>query len=549
MAPDYLALKQNMAAAEADPHVDTGPAAIALVQQWLARHENEIIERRLASPSDFNGTMIQWFHWYGEADGSHWRRLSLEAANLAAAGFTAIWLPPAYKGSGPADVGYGVYDLYDLGEFDQRGTIRTRYGTKGEYLAAVQACHQAGLQVYADVVFNHKIGADSPEDFGATPFDPANRNQRLGDERPIQAWTNFRFEGRQGRYSDLIWHWYHFDAVDHNLLDRSLKAIWKVHGADFEHNVDLEKGNYDYLMGCDLNINHPEVRAELKAWGEWTLDTVGVDGFRLDAIKHIASDFFIDWIGHMERHANRDLFVVGEYWSNKLESLSWYAANSGGLMSLFDAPLHYNFHAASTSGGQFDMQRLLNGSLMQTMPLLAVTLVDNHDTQPLQALESAVEPWFKPLAYAVILLRDQGYPCVFHADYYGAQYRDQRHGQEISISLASHRQLIDRFLLARCHCAYGAQYEYFDHFNCIGWTRLGTPNHPRAMAVLMSDGDAGWKWMDVGKAHTVFRDLSGHLQGAITTNADGWAQWRCLGGSVSVWVEQELVTQLGLVLD
>jgi alpha-amylase len=347
----------------------------------------------------------------------------------------------------------------------------------------------------------------------------------------------------------LIWHWYHFDAVDHNLLDQGMAAIWKVHGADFEHNVDLEKGNYDYLMGCDLNINHPEVRSELKTWGEWTLDTVGVDGFRLDAIKHIASDFFIDWIGHVEQHAQRDLFVVGEYWSNKLESLSWYAANSGGRMSLFDAPLHYNFHAASTSGGQFDMQRLLNGSLMQTMPLLAVTLVDNHDTQPLQSLESTVEPWFKPLAYAVILLRDQGYPCVFHADYYGAQYGERRHGQEISIDLASHRVLIDRFLRARSKCAYGAQYEYFDHFNCIGWTRLGTPNHPRAMAVLMSDGDAGWKWMEVGKAHTVFRDLSGHIQDAITTNGDGWANWRCLGGSVSVWVEQELITELGVVLD
>ena len=549
MAPDCFALKQSMAAAEADPQVDTGQAAVALVQQWLDRYESEIIGRRLESPSEFNGTMIQWFHWYGEDDGGHWRRLGQEAGNLAAAGFTGIWLPPAYKGSGPTDVGYGVYDLYDLGEFDQKGTIRTRYGTKQEYLAAVQACRQAGLQVYADVVFNHKIGADSPEDFGATPFDPANRNQGLGDERTIRAWTNFRFEGRRGHYSNLIWHWYHFDAVDHNLLDQGMAAIWKVHGADFEHNVDLEKGNYDYLMGCDLNINHPEVRSELKTWGEWTLDTVGVDGFRLDAIKHIASDFFIDWIGHVEQHAQRDLFVVGEYWSNKLESLSWYAANSGGRMSLFDAPLHYNFHAASTSGGQFDMQRLLDGSLMQAIPLLAVTLVDNHDTQPLQSLESTVEPWFKPLAYAVILLRDQGYPCVFHADYYGAQYGERRHGEDISIDLASHRFLIDRFLLARSKCAYGAQYDYFDHFNCIGWTRLGTPSHPRAMAVLMSDGDAGWKWMEVGKAHTVFRDLSGHIQGAITTNGDGWANWRCLGGSVSVWVEQELITELGVGLD
>jgi hypothetical protein len=41
----------------------------------------------------------------------------------------------------------------------------------------------------------------------------------------------------------------------------------------------------------------------------------------------------------------------------------------------------------------------------------AVTLVDNHDTQPLQALEAPVEDWFKPIAYAFILLRKDGYPA------------------------------------------------------------------------------------------------------------------------------------------
>jgi hypothetical protein len=45
----------------------------------------------------------------------------------------------------------------------------------------------------------------------------------------------------------------------------------------------------------------------------------------------------------------------------------------------------------------------------------------NHDTQPLQALESVVEPWFKPLAYAFILLRREGYPCLFLPDYEGAR--------------------------------------------------------------------------------------------------------------------------------
>lgn len=76
--------------------------------------------------------------------------------------------------------------------------------------------------------------------------------------------------------------------------------------------------------------------------------------------------------------------MVGEYWSYNLPSLSWYVANTGGGMHLIDAPLHHNLHLASRSGGHCDMGRLLDGSLMQTMPLLAVTLVENHDTQLLR---------------------------------------------------------------------------------------------------------------------------------------------------------------------
>ena len=44
--------------------------------------------------------------------------------------------------------------------------------------------------------------------------------------------------------------------------------------------------------------------------------------------------------------------------------------------------------------------------------------MDNHDSEPGQALESFIENWFKPLAYALILLRKGGLPCVFYGDYY-----------------------------------------------------------------------------------------------------------------------------------
>ena len=73
-----------------------------------------------ASPRPKNGTIMQYFQWYTPNDGNHWKTIKAQANAIAQAGFTALWLPPAYKGSsGSNDVGYGVYDMFDLGEFDQ----------------------------------------------------------------------------------------------------------------------------------------------------------------------------------------------------------------------------------------------------------------------------------------------------------------------------------------------------------------------------------------------------------------------------------------------
>lgn len=510
------------------------------LQEWLTINSSKIVERK--PKTQFNGTMMQTFHWYINPDGSHWNTLKSQVDELTNAGFTALWLPPAYKGIGGGyDVGYGVYDLFDLGEFDQKGSIRTKYGTKDEYVNLVKTARNAGLQIYADIVFNHKMAADFEEEFDAIPFDFNDRNRSLGDSRKIKSWTGFDFPARGDKYSSMKWRWWHFDSVDYNSYDPNFKAVWRIAGKNFDTKVDLQKGNYDYLMGCDLDMNHPEVIGELKYWGEWVLNTVGVDGFRLDAIKHINGDFFTEWLKHLENYAQRDLFCVGEYWTYDLGTLSWYIGNAGGQINLFDAPLHNNFHQASKAGNSYDLRTILDGTMMKHLPLFAVTLVENHDTQPLQALESVVESWFKPLAYAIILLRAEGYPCVFYADYYGAHYRDKgRDGNEYEIWMDSHKEILDRLLLARQHFAYGPQYDYFDHPNTIGWTRLGTEEHPGAMAVLLSNGSEGNKSMEVGKPHTVFYDLTGAITETIQTNEKGWAEFFCKGGSVSVWVEKEI---------
>jgi len=488
---------------------------------------------------ELNGVMMQYFHWYTPADGSLWEQLALRAKELAGAGITALWLPPAYKGiGGTEDVGYGVYDLYDLGEFDQKGAVRTKYGTREQYLQAAKQLQLSGIQVYADAVLNHRMGADQAELCLATPYARGDRLHPKGELREIQAYTGFTFPGRAGVHSCFSWSWQHFDAVDYDQLNPNERdTVYLLEGKRFDDEVSQEFGNFAYLMGCDLDCQHPEVREELIRWGRWYLDTVGVDGFRLDAIKHIAAWFFPEWLDALEKHAARDLFVVGEYWVNSLSTLLHYIDIVGGRMSVFDVPLHYNFHRASLAGSEYDMRHILEGSVMQARPTHAVTFVENHDSQPLQALESVVEPWFKPLAYALILLRQEGYPCLFYADYYGAEYDDRgRDAHQCHIVMPSHRFLLDHFLSARRNAAFGAQYDYFDHPATIGWTRLGDSEHPGGMAVLMSNGADGFKWMEVGQADSVYRDLTGHVPGVVVTNESGWGEFRCKGGSVSVWV-------------
>ena len=193
-----------------------------------------------------NGTMLQGFSWYLDADGKHWRRLAEDAQLFADNGITAVWLPPAYKGmAGANDVGYGVYDTYDLGEFDQKGSVRTKYGTREEYLAAIDAIHAAGMQALADVVLDHRMGADGTERVRATEVASYNREQPVSAPRDITAWTRFDFPGRGNRYSDFKWNWTCFHGVDYDEATHA-NAIYLFDGKHWSEQVDHhDNGNYD----------------------------------------------------------------------------------------------------------------------------------------------------------------------------------------------------------------------------------------------------------------------------------------------------------------
>src|SRR5258708_16683863 len=146
-------------------------------------------------------------------------------------------------------------------------------------------------------------------------------------------------------------------------------------------------------MECEKEARKSAVREELKKWGEWYCNLTGFDGVRLDAVKHIPHSFYNEWLDHMRQATKKEFFAVGEYWApGNLPLLLKYIDATEGKMSLFDASLHHNLHKASMNGKDYDLTKIFGNTLVAAKPELAVTVVDNHDTQPFQALEATVEP-------------------------------------------------------------------------------------------------------------------------------------------------------------
>ena len=476
-----------------------------------------------------NGIIMQYFEWYLNCEKGLWNKVIEESEKLSRVGVTALWLPPAYKGiGGKNEVGYGPYDLYDLGEFDQQGSIATKYGTKDEYLEAIQVLKQAGIESYADIVLNHKMGADFLQIIKANKVEWANHNVEISQNETLQAATKFTFPNRKNKYSNFKWNWTHFDGIDYNNATGE-HSIFKFKDKQWQNEVDDENGNYDYLMGADLDFYNPEVVEECKNWGKWYMDFTDVDGFRLDAVKHIPSSFYNEWMKYLKEYKKRNIFAVGEYWTGDVQKLHRYITETEGQISLFDVPLHYNFYTASQDPN-YDMSRLLDNTLLKENPLKAVTFVDNHDTQPGQALQSFIEPWFKQIAYSIILLKNDGYPCVFYGDYYGIPY-----------SNIEKMDKLENLMILRKDKAYGLEHDYFDHDSVIGFTREGDDEHIKSgLAVIASNKIDGEKRMYIGEkfAGETFIDALGNFEEEVTIDEDGCGVFKVKNRTVSVWVEK-----------
>lgn len=479
-----------------------------------------------------NTLIFQGFEWHVPADRKHWRRLRRALPGLKAIGIDYIWLPPGCKGMDPSGNGYDIYDLYDLGEFDQKGSISTKWGTREELHELVNDAHALGLGVYWDAVLNHKAGADHTEPFKAVRVNPERRNVTISKPLEIEGWVGFDFAGRGDLYSQMKYHWEHFSGVDWDEQSKE-KAVFRILGQnkDWAHDVSTENGNYDYLMFADLDLWHPEVRDDLINWGTWITKELALDGMRLDAAKHMSTDFQKIFAERIRTRVNPNLFVMGEYWSGDIQDVVRYLEEMQHTVCAYDVPLLNRFSSLSRTKGA-DLRGVFKDTLVQRRPGHTVTIVANHDTQPGQMMDTPVKPWFKPLAYALTLLRKEGHPCVFYGDLYGIRANVKR---PMTPACKGKLPILTQ---ARKHFAYGEQQDYFDAPHCIGFVRYGNARH-RGLACVMSNLGPATKRMYVGPGHMneEWTDILQPSRPSVLIDKRGYGDFPVDGMSVSVWVD------------
>ncbi len=554
---------------------------------------------------NINGVMLQGFHWFLDKDDQYqggdplWDFLGNQADHFRDIGVDAVWIPPAYKGRrGDTSAGYDVYDHFDLGEFNQKNTNRTKYGTKDQLHNAINALHgykksngnlvkdgdKKYIQVYGDTVVNHKDGGEIEDHFWqAIRVKQDNRREEKwegyeGGLIEVKGYTKFipKNDSKRRSYSDFEWHARHFDGIDTvneikqngDIFTDSNKYVYRFLYNEGNYSppvkswdtwVSLEKGNYDYFMCCDIDFDRWGVKEEIKKWGEWITKEIGLDGFRIDAVKHISSEYIREWLGHVRAKTGKKLFAVGEHLTedstSKLHTFITKISSEGEYpqdICLFDFPLRTKFRNASWQGDTFDLRGLNYNTLMAEQPAKAVTFVENHDKEYGRDLDSHVRAWFKPLAYAFILLRDRGYPCIFFPDYYGSHDSDHHKGQPEG------KEYLQLLLKLRKQFALGEERYYADH-DVAGWVRMGGVEGAKgAMAVVISNSKGGVEAirMDTGRINKKFYhlatikydgsnyvvvkykyDMYGDKADGLYTDSSGWGDFIAECGTTSIWIE------------
>lgn len=135
--------------------------------------------------SSNNSLIFQCFEWYTSPGGeSHYTRLARLLPSFPHLGITSLWLPPGCKANNPKGNGYDIYDLWDLGEFEQKGARETKWGNREELDELMKQARRLDIDVVWDAVINHKTGGDTTEEIWAVEVDKEGACSRHSTSSP-----------------------------------------------------------------------------------------------------------------------------------------------------------------------------------------------------------------------------------------------------------------------------------------------------------------------------------------------------------------------------
>ncbi len=311
-----------------------------------------------------------------------------DPATTSDLGVEAIWLMPIF--ASPSDHGYDTTDYF---------AIHPKYGTMADLDTLVAAAHARGIRVILDLVLNHTSSRH--------PWFVESAASPRAPKRDWYVWRTDDPGWRQPWGGGPTWH--------------------EMNGAYFY-------GVFGSGMP-DLNYEDPAVRAEAQAIADFWLER-GVDGFRLDAARHLVEDgpgdqqtntpgthaFWREFAAHV-RAVAPEAILVGENWTSTDKIAEYYGsvdslAGGDELTMSFNFPLAGSIVRSVRTGDPEPIVTTL-GDMSRFYPagVLDATFLTNHD-MPRVATELASDPARLRLA-AALLLTLPGTPFLYYGEEVG----------------------------------------------------------------------------------------------------------------------------------
>ena len=298
-------------------------------------------------------------------------------------GVTALWLTPVLENDRPADGGkHSTYHGYATTDYYR---VDPRFGTNEEYKALVDECHKKGLKVVMDMIFNH-----------CGDYHPWAKHTRIDEngktikDYPSKDWFNSPNYGLQTSYKLTP------------VLDPYASKV------DMKETVD---GWFVPSMP-DLNQRNPHVIKYLIQNSIWWIETVGVDGIRMDTYPYADRQAMADWMKVLNKEYP-NFNTVGETWvTEPAYTAAWQKDSklsdiNSNLKTVMDFTFFDRLSQAKneeTDDWWKGWNRIYNSlcyDYLYTDPSSVMAFIENHDTD--RYLGNGKDSTALKQAYALLL--------------------------------------------------------------------------------------------------------------------------------------------------